>query len=67
LVLIGNGHGDGPMSYIDRAAKREKGQLVVTKGGAFSKGKVEITGIKDFRKQVEDAIADFSKKGVTFA
>jgi hypothetical protein len=67
LVLIGNDHGDGPMSYLNRADGREKGKLVVTKGGAFSRGKVEITGITKFQKEVEEAIEDFSKKGVKFA
>ena len=49
LVLIGEDHDPGPASYADRQGNKEEGILTFKKGGIFSKGGVDVKGIKEPR------------------
>jgi putative adhesin Stv-like protein len=66
LVLIGR-HADDPAEYVRRQSDIEEGILTVTKGGAFSKGGIEVTGIAAKQALVKSEIGGFSDKKVTFA
>lgn len=67
VVLIGPGHARRPADYVRRQDDVEEGQLTVTKGGAFSKGSIEVTGISAKQALIKEAIAEFSDKKVTFS
>jgi hypothetical protein len=67
LVLIGDGHDPvEARSYVRRQGDFEQGTLTVTKGGAFSKGSVDVHGISTKAALVETAIGAFSDKKVKF-
>jgi hypothetical protein len=67
VVLIGQEHERRPGDYVHRQGDSEEGQITVTKGGAFSKGSLKITGISAKQALVKQVIEDFSDKKVTFA
>ena len=68
LVLIGSGHGSRTVNYVERQGDLERGTITVTKGGPFSKGGIEVTGVTGAKRGlVEEVITLFSKKAVTFA
>ena len=68
LVLIGSGHTSRTVNYVERQGDFRRGTLTVTKGGPFSKGGVEVTGVSAAQRGlVEEVIKLFSKKEVTFA
>jgi hypothetical protein len=66
LVLIGR-HSDDPAEYVRRQTDIEEGMLTVTKGGAFSTGGIEVTGISAKQAVVKSEIGEFSDKKVTFS
>jgi hypothetical protein len=66
VVLIGPGHERRPGDYVARQSDIEEGLLTVTKGGAFSKGGIEVKGISAKQALVKSEIAEFSDKKVTF-
>ncbi len=67
LVLIGRGHMTKAVEYVTRQADLEEGQITVTKGGTFSKGSLEITGISAKQSEVQMTIEEFSDKEVVFS
>jgi hypothetical protein len=68
LVLIGSGHSSRTVNYVERQGDFERGTLTVTKGGAFAKGGVQVTGVDGGKRAlIEQVIKLFSKKEVTFA
>lgn len=67
VVLIGGQREGGPAEWIRNQPDTEEGQLTVKKGGAFSKGGIEVTGISAKRALVTSEIGEFSDKKVTFA
>ena len=67
LVLIGDGHDADAIAYVSRQDDVESGRFRVTKGGAFSKGGLALTGIQKKQELVTRAVAEFSDKKVTFA
>lgn len=67
LVIIGAGHSFETAGYVRRQSDLEEGILTVTKGGAFSKGKLEVKGISPAKQElVRKSIEEFSDKKVTF-
>jgi hypothetical protein len=66
LTLIGTQHEASPLSYVRRQADFEEGSLKVKKGGAFSKGKITVTGISGKQTLVKMMIESFSDKAVEF-
>jgi hypothetical protein len=66
VVLIGPGHPRRPADYVRRQADIEEGSIKVTKGGAFSKGAFQVTGISKKQTLVREALKDFSDKKITF-
>lgn len=66
VVLIGPGHLRRPADYVRRQTDIEEGSIKVTKGGAFSKGTLQITGISKKQTIVREALKDFSDKKITF-
>ncbi len=67
LVIIGAGHEPETAAYVKRQSDLEEGILTVTKGGAFSKGKLEVKGISPAKQElVRKSIEEFSEKKVTF-
>jgi Putative adhesin Stv domain len=67
VVLIGAEHAGGPAEWVRNQPDIEEGQLTVKKGGAFSKGAIEVQGISAKRALVTSEIGEFSDKKVTFA
>ena len=66
VVLIGVDHLRSPADYVRRQADTEEGRITVTKGGAFSKGDIKVTGISAKQAVVKSEIGEFSDKKVTF-
>jgi hypothetical protein len=66
VVLIGGGHAGGPADWVRSQPDIEEGMLTVTKGGAFSAGKLEVKGISAMQALVTSEIDKFSDKKVTF-
>ena len=66
LTLIGTNHEAHPLSYVRRQGDFEEGSLKVKKGGAFSKGKITVTGISGKQTLVKMMIESFSDKAVEF-
>jgi hypothetical protein len=66
LVLIGGDHDAKAAAYVRRQADVEEGIMTVKKGGAFSKGSIEVKGVSANRVLVEKVIGEFSDKKVTF-
>ena len=66
VVLIGGKHQTWPGSYVRRQPDIEEGQITVKKGGAFSKGGLEVTGITAKQALVKSEIGEISDKKVTF-
>ncbi len=66
VVLIGGSHEGGPAEWVRNQPDIEEGMLTVTKGGAFSAGKLEVTGISAKQALVTSEIGEFSDKKVTF-
>jgi hypothetical protein len=66
LVLIGEGHSRRAGDYVARQGDVEEGMLTVEKGGAFSRGEIEVSGISRKQEEVRTTIAQFSEKKVTF-
>jgi hypothetical protein len=66
VVLIGEDHAAFPADYVRRQTDIEEGQITVTKGGAFSKGGLEVKGITAKQALVKSEIGEFSDKKVTF-
>jgi hypothetical protein len=66
VMLIGDGHG----GYDDYASFQDdvvRGTLTVNKGGTFSAGSLDVTGVPPAKQGVvESAIARFSDKTVNF-
>jgi hypothetical protein len=67
MALIGSGHSAQAVGYVRRQGDLEEGTLSVTKGGAFSKGGIEVAGISAKQGLVQQLIEEFSAKKVTFA
>jgi hypothetical protein len=67
VVLIGAEHAGGPAEWVRNQPDIEEGQLTVKKGGAFSKGAIEVQGISAKQALVTSEIGEFSDKKVTFA
>jgi hypothetical protein len=67
LVLIGPGHNQQAVNYVKTQGDEEHGTLTVTKGSAFSKGGLAVTGISAKQPVVKLMISKFSEKSVTFA
>jgi hypothetical protein len=67
MVLIGPGHDNDHADYVRRQSDIEEGQITVTKGGAFSKGGMTVTGISAKQALVKSEIGEFSDKKITFA
>jgi hypothetical protein len=67
VVLIGAEHAGGPAQWVRNQPDIEEGQLTVKKGGAFSKGAIEVQGISAKQALVTSEIGEFSDKKVTFA
>ena len=66
IVLIGAGHERRPAEYVRRQNDVEEGLITVTKGGAFSKGGIEVKGISTTQALVTTEIGEFSDKKVKF-
>jgi hypothetical protein len=66
VVLVGNAHGRRPADYVRRQTDIEEGLLTVKKGGAFSKGSIEVKGISAKQSIVRSEISEFSDKKITF-
>jgi hypothetical protein len=66
VVLIGEDHAAFPADYVRLQADIQEGQITVTKGGAFSKGGLEVKGITTKQALVKSEIGEFSDKKVTF-
>lgn len=66
VVLIGGDHGVVSADYVRRQPDKEEGLLTVTKGGAFSKGGIEVKGISAKQALVKSEIGKFSDKSVKF-
>jgi hypothetical protein len=67
LALIGAGHDPRVVGYVRRQGDLEEGSVTVSKGGAFSKGDIEVKGISAKEALVKTLIEEFSDKKVTFA
>jgi hypothetical protein len=68
LALIGSGHDPQSVNYVERQGDFEQGSLTVTKGGAFSKGGIEVKGLSPGKEGLVTAVVtNFSDKKVTFA
>ena len=67
LVLIGDQHDQNALVYVLRQQGRELGTVLVTKGGAFSKGELQVTGITSQKTLVSTALEAISDKKVMFA
>lgn len=67
LVLIGDGHSRRAGDYVNRQGDKEEGILEVAKGGTFSRGSIEVSGISAKQDLVRTTIGEFSDKKVTFA
>ena len=67
LVLVGDGHEDNHMVYVLRQGDLEQGAVTVTKGGVFSKGKLDVKGIGAKQALVRTALEAISDKTITFA
>lgn len=66
VVLIGAGHERRPAEYVRRQNDVEEGLITVTKGGAFSKGGIEVKGISAKQALVTTEIGELSDKKVKF-
>jgi hypothetical protein len=66
LVIIGADHNDDVNAYLRRQKDLEQGQITLTKGGAFSHGRLELTGISAKQDLVEKEIGEVSDKKVKF-
>lgn len=67
LVIIGANHTSEAAAYISRQKDMEEGILTVKKGGAFSKGSMEVKGFSPAKREViRLSIEEFSAKKVTF-
>jgi hypothetical protein len=60
IVLMGEDHRPGPASFVKRQGNMEEGQIILKKGGAFSKEKIEVKGISDKtnRSNIETALGE---------
>ncbi len=68
VMLIGDGHAEGYVDYAYFQSDAARGQLTVNKGGAFSAGSLDVTGVPPAKQGVvESAVARFSDKTVNFA
>jgi hypothetical protein len=67
LVLIGDQHDQKALVYVLRQQGHELGTVLVTKGGAFSKGELQVTGITSQKTLVNTALEAISDKKVIFA
>lgn len=69
LLLIGDGHGDGFVQYVDGQADKATGTVSVRKGGiGRGSGRLTFTGVPPAKQAiVEEAVARFSDKTVRFA
>jgi hypothetical protein len=52
---------------VRRQGDQESGQVKITKGGAFSKGALAVSGISAKRSLVEQALEAISDKKVSFS
>jgi hypothetical protein len=66
ILLVGAEHERRPGDYVRRQTDVEEGQLTVKKGGAFSKGSIEVKGISAKQALVKSEIGEFSDKKITF-
>jgi hypothetical protein len=67
VMLIGDGHTEGYVDYASFQNDVARGSLTVNKGGAFSAGSLDVTGVPPAKQGVvEAAIARFSDKTVNF-
>jgi hypothetical protein len=67
LTLVGDGHSGEAQVYVRRQGDLESGRVTITKGGAFSKGGLSVSGISAKRGLVEQALNAVSDKKVAFA
>jgi hypothetical protein len=66
MMLVGTGHNPRVVAYVERQADYEAGVINVTKGSAFSKGGLKVSGISGHQALVEKMLSEFSEKKVTF-
>ena len=66
MMLVGSGHDPRVVAYVERQDDYEKGVVTVTKGGAFRKGTLKVSGIAGNRVVVEKMLNEFSNKTVQF-
>jgi Putative adhesin Stv domain len=66
LVLVGDGHDAEAVGYVQRQGNYEQGTVTVGKGGAFSKGKLEVAGVSKNQALVQTALEAISDKKISF-
>ena len=67
VALIGDGHDQAYRNYAEFQTDVANGTITVNKGGVFSAGSLEVTGVPPVKQGVvESAIARFSDKNVDF-
>jgi hypothetical protein len=66
LVLIGDQHDQKAKVYVLRQGGYESGSVMVTKGGAFSKGELKVSGITSQKTLVTTALEAISDKKIIF-
>ena len=66
LVIVGDGHNPFAVDYLRECAGVEEGTVTVTKGGAFDKGALDVSGISMWQGLVEERLAAVSKKPIKF-
>jgi hypothetical protein len=67
MMLVGSGHDPRVVAYVERQADYESGVINVTKGGAFGKSALKVSGIAEHQALVEQMLNEFSDKKITFA
>lgn len=67
LLVVGDAHDRWVVDYVRRQQDLEYGDLTVTKGGTFSSGRFEITGISAKQSVVEAALQQVSDKKIVFS
>jgi hypothetical protein len=67
VMLIGGGHPQNYVNYAGLQSDTVRGQLTVSKGGVFSSGSLEVSGVPAAKQGVvEAAVGRFSDKTVNF-
>ncbi len=66
IMLVGSGHNPRIVAYVERQGDYETGVVNVTKGSAFSKGALKVSGVSGHKDLVEQMLKEFTGKKVTF-